>query len=122
MLCTSKLLEFKEFNKTITPFVLVGYETGYSQLGAMRLVSYPTRAHGIIFNYSETCVILKLGRRAMGHLVTLIEINVHLIRGINISERGLGWRDVKACRIIRCIFSVIKCREVSSIPSPHWIV
>ena len=29
---TSKLLEFKEFNKTIIPFALVGYETGYSQL------------------------------------------------------------------------------------------
>ena len=27
-----KLLEFKEFNKTIIPFALVGYETGYSQL------------------------------------------------------------------------------------------
>ena len=25
---TSKLLEFKEFNKTIIPFALVGYETG----------------------------------------------------------------------------------------------
>ena len=31
---TSKLLEFKEFNKTIIPFALVGYETGYSQRGA----------------------------------------------------------------------------------------
>ena len=31
---------FKEFNKTIIPFALVGYETGYSQLGATRLVSY----------------------------------------------------------------------------------
>ena len=37
---TSKLLEFKEFNKTIIPFVLVGYESGYSQLGAMRLIGY----------------------------------------------------------------------------------
>ena len=38
---TSKLLEFKEFNKTIiTPFALVGYETGYSQLGATHLVGY----------------------------------------------------------------------------------
>ena len=35
-----KFLEFKEFNKTIIPFALVGYETGYSQLGAMRLVGY----------------------------------------------------------------------------------
>ena len=31
----SKLLEVKEFNKTIIPFALVGYETGDSQLGAI---------------------------------------------------------------------------------------
>ena len=37
---TSKYLEFKEFNKTIIPFALVGYETGYSQLDATRLVGY----------------------------------------------------------------------------------
>ena len=37
---TSKFLELKEFNKTIIPFALVGYETGYSQLGATRLVRY----------------------------------------------------------------------------------
>ena len=37
---TSKFWEFKEFNKTIIPFPLVGYETGYSQLGATRLVGY----------------------------------------------------------------------------------
>ena len=37
---TSKLLEFKEFNKTIIPFALVGYESGYSQLGATCLVGY----------------------------------------------------------------------------------
>ena len=36
----SKFLEFKEFNKTIIPFALVGYETGYSQRGATRLVGY----------------------------------------------------------------------------------
>ena len=35
-----KFLECKEFNKTIIPFALVGYETGYSQLGATRLVGY----------------------------------------------------------------------------------
>ena len=29
-----------EFNKTIIPFVLVGYEIGYSQLGPMGLVGY----------------------------------------------------------------------------------
>ena len=35
-----KFSELKEFNKTIIPFALVGYETGYSQLGATRLVGY----------------------------------------------------------------------------------
>ena len=35
-----KFLEFKEFNKKIIPFALVGYETGYSQRGATRLVGY----------------------------------------------------------------------------------
>ena len=36
-----QILEFKEFNKTIIPFALVGYETaGYSQLGATRVVGY----------------------------------------------------------------------------------
>ena len=35
-----EFLEFKEFNKTIIPFALVGYGTGYSQLGTTRLVGY----------------------------------------------------------------------------------
>ena len=35
-----KYLELKEFNKTIIPFALVGYETGYRQLGVTRLVGY----------------------------------------------------------------------------------
>ena len=35
-----KFLEFKEFNKTIIPLALVGYATGYSQLGATRLVGF----------------------------------------------------------------------------------
>ena len=39
-----KFLEFKESNKTIIiiiiPFALVGYETGYSQLGATHLIGY----------------------------------------------------------------------------------
>lgn len=36
-----KFLEFEEFNKTIIiPFALFEYETGYSQLGATRLVGY----------------------------------------------------------------------------------
>ena len=38
--------EFKEFNKTIIPFALVEYETGYSQLGAERLIGYlPSHIH-----------------------------------------------------------------------------
>ena len=53
-----KFLVLKEFNKTIFPFAFVGYETGYSQLGATHLVglftiSYPTRAHGIIGKYTR---------------------------------------------------------------------
>ena len=35
-----QIFGFKEFNKTIIPFALVGYETGHSQLGATRLVAY----------------------------------------------------------------------------------
>ena len=35
-----QILVLKEFNKTIIPFALVGYEIGYSQLGATRLVGY----------------------------------------------------------------------------------
>ena len=42
----SKLLEFTEFNKTNIPFALVGHETGYSQLGATRLVDY-RRVHAL---------------------------------------------------------------------------
>ena len=38
--CTSKLLEFNEFNKTIIPFTLVGHDTDYRQLGTRRLVGY----------------------------------------------------------------------------------
>ena len=33
-------IEGSEFNKTIIPFALVGYEIGYSQLGPMGLVGY----------------------------------------------------------------------------------
>ena len=40
------------FNKTIIPLELVGYETGYSQLGAA--ISYPMHAHGIIIIYYLT--------------------------------------------------------------------
>ena len=35
-----KFLKFKESNKTIIPFALVGYETGYSQLGTTCLVGH----------------------------------------------------------------------------------
>ena len=35
-----KFLEFKQFNKTIIPFALVGYETGYSRHGATLFVGY----------------------------------------------------------------------------------
>ena len=51
-----KFLEFNKFNETITPFALVEYETCYSQLYAPRwlfIISYPTRAHGIIVTYSK---------------------------------------------------------------------
>ena len=37
---TSKFLEFKEFNKTLIPSALAGYETSCSQVGATRLVGY----------------------------------------------------------------------------------
>ena len=33
---TSKVLEFKEFNKTIIPFALVGYESGFIANSALR--------------------------------------------------------------------------------------
>ena len=39
-------MEFKKFDKTIIPFALVGYEIVIAN-------SYPTRAHGIIVNYSS---------------------------------------------------------------------
>ena len=37
-----KFLEFMEFHKTIIPFALVEYETGYSQLGSTRLGYLPS--------------------------------------------------------------------------------
>ena len=33
-------MQYEEFNKTIIPFALVEYETGYNQLGATRLIGY----------------------------------------------------------------------------------
>jgi len=47
-----KFLELKEFNKTIIPFALVGYETGYSQLGDARLVGYlPSHIQRALMKY-----------------------------------------------------------------------
>ena len=41
VLVLSNFLYFGDvFNKTIIPFALVGYETGYSQLGPAGLVGY----------------------------------------------------------------------------------
>ena len=37
---TSNFFSLRNLIKTIIPFALVGYETGYSQLGATRLVGY----------------------------------------------------------------------------------
>ena len=48
-----QILEFKEFYKTIIPFVLVGYETaGYSHI----TISWPTSAHEIIVKYCDLSV------------------------------------------------------------------
>ena len=57
-----QILELKEFNKTIIPFSLVGYETGYSQLGATPLVGYlPSHIQRAlikkIVNYISTNII-----------------------------------------------------------------
>ena len=52
-LTTSSVASWKliGFNETIIPFALVGYETGYSELGATRLVVYlPSHIH-LIVNY-----------------------------------------------------------------------
>ena len=47
-----KFLEFKEFNRTIITFALVGYETGYSQIGATRLVPYlPSHIQRALMEY-----------------------------------------------------------------------
>ena len=42
------------FNKTIIPFVIVGYELGYSRFDVCWLftISYPTRSRGIIIKYA----------------------------------------------------------------------
>ena len=42
-----------EFNKTVIPFVLVGYEIGYSQPRLLFTISYPTCVHGIIVKYDK---------------------------------------------------------------------
>ena len=60
-LITFSKTEGREFNKTIIPFALVGYEIGYSQLWPygpcwLFTISYPTRAHGnvnYLFNHMQ---------------------------------------------------------------------
>ena len=42
--------------------------------------------------YSETRVMLKLGKRATGHFVVLIEICMHLIMRI---LPGIWWRNLE---------------------------
>ena len=49
---TSKFLELKEFNETIIPFALVGYETGYSQLGVY--YSVPCHIQRALMEYLGT--------------------------------------------------------------------
>ena len=44
--------KLKEFNKTIIPFTLVGYETGYSLVIATRLVGYiPSHIQRALMEY-----------------------------------------------------------------------
>ena len=45
-----QILVLKEFNKTIIPFALVGFETCYAPRWLFT-ISYPTRIHGIIVKY-----------------------------------------------------------------------
>ena len=69
---TSKFLEIKEFNKTIIPFALVGYETGYSQLGATRLVGYLLERFSIAFtaNGKRQAEITRLQKTRKIYLVS----------------------------------------------------
>ena len=47
-----KVLDFKEFNKTIILFALVGYETGYSQVSAKHFVGYlPSHIQRALMEY-----------------------------------------------------------------------
>ena len=42
------------FNKTIIPLALVGYEMIIAnEAGRLSIISYPTRAHGMIVNYNN---------------------------------------------------------------------
>ena len=50
---TSKFLELNEFNKTIIPIPLVRYETGYSHLGATRLIGSTNRFHVAVRLFSN---------------------------------------------------------------------
>ena len=53
-----KFVEFKEFNNTIIPFALVGYETRRYAPRWLFTISYPTGAHGIIVAYLIVARIL----------------------------------------------------------------
>ena len=54
----------REFNKTIIPFVLVGYEISYSQLGASRLVGYlPSHIQRALMKY-QTCQLSRFSRES----------------------------------------------------------
>ena len=54
--------------------------------------------------------MLKLARRARGHIVTLIEISVHLIR----VKPGHIWQDRTLCTITGCGRSVARLVHISS--------
>ena len=51
---TSKLSGFKEFNKTIIPFALVGYETGYSYSSVLSLFVVLIKVTKYNFNKDTT--------------------------------------------------------------------
>ena len=75
-----KCLEFKEFNKTIIPFALVGYETGYSQLGATRLVGYLPSQYPIMSYPRAWLIVTRRGEKIITKLTYLWYItNISLV-------------------------------------------
>ena len=70
----SKLLGFKEFNKTVIPFALFGYETGYSQFRATRLVG---PRHEIIVNYKK--LNLRISDFQHFHRLAGHRLSVHIL-------------------------------------------